>query len=76
MRSKTYIWLSTDDDDCGNKEAKGTKKCVMKRKLNDYKSCLEENQLEKEINYLEINKITVDSLRENNKEFIQNNRSI
>ena len=48
----------------------------MKRKLNDYKSCLEENQLEKERNYLEINKITVDSLRENNKEFIQNNRSI
>ena len=49
---------------------------VMKRKVEDYKSCVEANQLEKEINYLEINKIAVVSLRENNKEFIQNHRSI
>ena len=41
------------------KKAKDTKECVIKRtlKFEDYKSCLEANQLEKEINYLQ--KITL-----------------
>ena len=40
LRPKTYSYLT---DDCKeNKNAKGTKKCVIKRmiKFNDYKSCL------------------------------------
>ena len=40
LRPKTYSYLT---DDCKeNKKAKGTKKCVIKRRLkfNDYKYCL------------------------------------
>ena len=40
LRPKTYSYLT---DDCKeDKQAKGTKKCVIKRmvKLNDYKNCL------------------------------------
>ena len=38
-----------------DKKAKGTKKCVIKRKIvfENYKNCLEANQLENKINYLE-----------------------
>ena len=40
LRPKTYSYLL--DDDGSDKKAKGTKKCVLKRrlKLNDYKDCL------------------------------------
>ena len=43
LRPKTYSYLMDDGD--SNKEAKGTKMCVIKRKLkfNDYKSCLINN---------------------------------
>ena len=52
--------------------------CVVKRKLKfeDYKHYLEETQLEKKINDLEQNHLNVDSLRENHKEFIKNNKLI
>ena len=40
------------------------------------KSCLEAIQLENKINYLEKNKIDIDSIKENHKEFIKNNKSI
>ena len=45
------------------KKAKGTKKCVLKRKLKfqDYKDCLKAARLEIKINYLE-KKISVDCL--------------
>ena len=33
-------------------------------------------QLEKKINYIEINKIDIDSTKENHQEFIENNKSI
>ena len=54
------------------KKAKGTKKCVIKRKLKfeNYKSCLEAAQIENKINYLEKNKIDIDSIKENHKELI------
>ena len=41
----------------------GTKKCVIKRKLKfeNYKNFLEATQLENKINYLEKNKISIDS---------------
>ena len=40
LRTKAYEYLM--DDDSEKKKAKGTKKCVIKRRLkfNDYKNCL------------------------------------
>ena len=47
---------------------------VIKRKLKfeDYKQRLEATQLENKINQLEKNKLHMDSLKENHKEFIKN----
>ena len=45
LRPKTYSYLT---DDCKeDKKAKGTKKCVIKRRLkfNDYKDCLLNNEI-------------------------------
>ena len=69
LRAKTYSYLI--DDGSEDKKAKGTKKCVIKRKLKfeDYKNCLEAAQIENKINHLENNKMDGDSL----KEFIKNN---
>ena len=49
------------------------KKTVMKQKLKfeDYKHCLEATQLENNIIKLEKNKLDVDSLSKNHKEFIK-----
>ena len=76
LRAKTYSYLI--DDGSEDKKAKGTKKCVIKRKLKfeKYKSSLEATQLENKINYLEKNKIDTESVKENHKEFIKNNKSI
>ena len=40
LRAKTYSYLKDNNDE--DKKAKGTKKCVIKRKLKfqDYKNCL------------------------------------
>ena len=40
LRTKAYEYLMEDDSE--KKKAKGTKKCVIKRRLkfNDYKDCL------------------------------------
>ena len=48
-----------------DKTAKGTKKCVIKRKLKfeNYKNCLEATQLENKINHLEKNQIDIDSIK-------------
>ena len=45
LRPKTYAYLM--DDGGGDKKAKGTKKCVIKRllKFNDYKDCLLNNKI-------------------------------
>ena len=51
-------------------------KIKQKIKFEDYKNCVESNQFEKEIKYLEKNKLVADSLRENHKEFIKDNRLI
>ena len=60
------------------KKTKGIKNCVIKRKLKfqDYKNCSEAAQIENEINHLEKNKFDVDSLKEDKKEFIKNNKLI
>ena len=76
LRAKTYSYLI--DDSIEDKKAEGTKKCVIKRKLKfeNYKNCLEATELENKIIYLEKIKINVDSLKENHKQFIRNNKSI
>ena len=65
LRVKTYSHLI--DDSSEDKKAKGTKTCVIKRKLifENYKNSLEANQLENKINYIEKNKIDVDSIKKN-----------
>ena len=75
LTAKTYSYLI--DDGGEDKKAKGTKKCIIKIKLKfeNYKNCLEATQLENKINYLE-NKIDIDSIKENHKEFLKNNKSI
>ena len=62
LRAKTYSYLI--DDGREDSKAKGTKKCVIKRKLKfeNYKSCLEGIQLENNISHLEKLEINVDSL--------------
>ena len=62
LRVKTYSYLI--DDNSKDKKAKGTKKCVIERKLKfeNYKNCLEATQLESKIKYLEKNEIEVDNL--------------
>ena len=68
LRAKTYSYL----------KQKGLKKCVIKRKrkFQDYKNCLEAAQIERKKNYLREKKIGVDSLKEDKKEFIKNNKLI
>ena len=45
LRPKTYSYLM--DDGGSDKKVKGTKKCVIKRRLkfNDYKDCLLSNEI-------------------------------
>ena len=61
-RGKTYSYLI--DDGSEDKIAKGTKICVIKRKIKfeNYTNCLEASQLENKIKYLEKNEISIDSL--------------
>ena len=70
LRQKTYSYLKDSNNEC--KKAKGTKKCVIKRKLKfeDYKKCLKASQ--NIANYLEKKEIGVDSLKDDKKEFIKN----
>ena len=76
LRAKPYShfqkWCRED------KKAKGTKKCVIKRKLKfeNYKICLEATQLENKINHPEKNKTSIDSLKRIHKKIIKNSKSI
>ena len=76
LRAKIYSYLKHNND--GDKKAKGTKKCIMKRKLKfqGYKNCLETSQIENKTNCFKKYKINVDSLKEDQKEFIKNNKLI
>ena len=62
LRGKTYSYLI--DDGSEDKIAKGTKICVIKRKIKfeNYTNCLEASQLENKIKYFEKNEISIDSL--------------
>ena len=50
LRAKTYSNFTNNNDK--DKKSRGTKKCVLKRKLKfeDYKHCLAATQLENKIN--------------------------
>ena len=58
LRAKTYSYLI--DDGSKDKKAKGTKKCVIKRKLKfeNFKNCLEASHLENKVSYIEKIKLT------------------
>ena len=45
-------------------------------KFQDYKNCLEAAQIENKLNHSEKNKIDVDSIKEDEKEFPKNNKLI
>ena len=76
LRAKTYSYLKDNNNE--EEKAKDTKKCIIKRKLKfqDYKNCLEAAQIERNISYLRKKKIGVDSLKEDQKEFVKNNKLI
>ena len=63
LRAKTYSYLI--DESSEDKKAKGTKKCVIKRKFKfeNYKNCLEGTQIDNKIKYLEKNKISIANLK-------------
>ena len=52
--------------------------CMIRSELKfeDYKNCLEANRSENKINYLENDNTDANSLKENHKEFIKDNRLI
>ena len=62
LRAKTYSYLI--DDGSENKIAKARKTCVIEKKLKfkNYENCLEATEVQNKINYLEKNKIDIDSL--------------
>ena len=78
LRAKTFSYLIGDGIE--DKKAKDTKKCGIKRKLKfeNCKNCLEATQLDNKINYLERNKIDIDSCfcyKIKHKEFIKINKT-
>ena len=71
MKPKTYSYLTGYNNE--NKKYKVHKYGVIKRKIKfeDQKYCLEALQVEKKVNELIQNKVDVDSLHENHREFIR-----
>ena len=63
LKAKAYSYLINDGSE--DKKPKGTKKCVIKRKLKyeNYKNCLKATQLENKINHLEKYKTYIDSIK-------------
>ena len=61
------------DEKSEDKKEKFTQRCIIKIM---YESCLEATELDNKINYLEKNKIDINSINENIKRFIKNNKSI
>ena len=74
LQAKNYLI----DDSSEDKEAKGTKKCVIERKLKceDYENCLEATQLKKNMKHLLKNEIGVDCFKKHHKELLKNNKLI
>ena len=63
LRAKTYSYLM--DDGSEQRKAKGTKKCVIEKRLKfeNYKNCWKGTQLDDKLNYLEKNQTYVDNLK-------------
>ena len=76
LTAKTHSCLTDSKNE--DKKPKGTKKCFIKRriKFKDYNLCLEAIQFGNEMNQPDKNKSDVDSLTENHKQFIINNKLI
>ena len=72
LKAKTNSYLKDNNDE--DKKAKGTKRCVIKRKLKfkDYKKSLKVCQTENVIKYLKKKEIDVDCLKEDKNEFVKN----
>ena len=72
LRVKSYSCLKENNDE--DKKTKGTKQCVIKRKLKfqDYENCLRAAKIKNEINYSEKKKFNLDNLKKDLKEFVQN----
>ena len=70
LRAKTCSYLI--DDGSEDRKAKGTKKCVIKRKLKfkDDKNCSEATQLENKISNQEKYEIDVDIVKKDHKKFM------
>ena len=51
LRARTYSYLTDNNNE--DKKAKGTKMCVIKRKLKfeDYKNCVEAAKIENKMNH-------------------------
>ena len=66
------------DDSSEDKEANGTKKCVIeiKLKFEDYKNYLEATQLKKTIKHLLKNENGVDYFKKHHKELLKSNKLI
>ena len=73
--AKTYSYLKGNNDE--SKKAKGKKQCVTKRKLKfqDYKNCLKGSQIINKVNYLEKKEINEDRLKEDQRRFIEKNKT-
>ena len=67
LRAKIYSYLKENNDE--DKEAKGTKTCVIKWKLkfHDYKNCLKASRILNIIKYLERKETDVDCFKEDKK---------
>ena len=74
LRAKTFSYLKNYGSE--DKKTKGTKKCIIKRKVKfeDFKGCLETTQLENTINHLE--KKNLDCFKNDHEDFIKNNKLI
>ena len=74
LRPETYKYLTDHNNE--KKKAKSAKNCVIKYilKLEDYKHCLEANQLENKIKILEKNKLYVDKIIRVLQKIMQNSQ--
>ena len=74
LRAKTFSYLKNYGSE--DKKTKGTKKCIIKRKVKfeDFKGGLETTQLENTINHLE--KKNWDCFKNDHEDFIKNNKLI
>ena len=78
LRAKIYSYLKRQQWLIKKKQK--AQKCVSYKKQNlnfkIIKNCLEAAQIERKINYLRKKKIDVDSLKEDQKGFVKNNKLI